>query len=422
MSAAWLFRLQTAARRPWLRVALFSLGGVLAALASAFFAPLIPTTLAGTIGSEAVDEILSILAGGMLPVATFSLATMVQAYATVTSTVTPRAVNLLMQDSRAQNAVATFVGAFLFGVVGLIALKTDVYGEQGRVILFGVTLVVIALVVITLVRWVEHLAHLGQVESTIDRIEAAAYAAIRRRAAEPHLGGRPWQPPPPGAPVVGSAATGYVQHIDAGALHRLAEAGGLTLHLAVRPGSFVHAGQALVAVAGAGRDTDLQALAASFTIGGRRSFANDPRFGVIVLSEVTARALSSAINDPGTVIDVIGTLVRVLIGWAERRDAAPEEAPYPRLLMHDDSAAELFEDGFGAIARYGAGHVEVGIRLQKALAALHAVGGPEMRAVARTQSDRALERARAALARPDDVAAVEAAHALVGRETGATPA
>ncbi|MER2266761.1 DUF2254 domain-containing protein [Methylobacterium oxalidis] len=420
MSAAWLFRLQTVARRPWLRVALFSLGGVLAALASAFFAPLIPTTLAGTIGSEAVDEILSILAGGMLPVATFSLATMVQAYATATSTVTPRAVNLLMQDSRAQNAVATFVGAFLFGVVGLIALKTDVYGEQGRVILFGVTLVVIALVVITLVRWVEHLAHLGQVESTIDRIEAAACAAIRRRAAEPHLGGRPWQPPPAGAPVVGSAVTGYVQHIDAGALHRLAEAGSLTLHLAVRPGSFVHAGQALVAVAGAG--TDLQALAAAFTIGGRRSFANDPRFGVIVLSEVAARALSSAINDPGTVIDVIGTLVRVLIGWAERRDAAPGEAPYPRLLVPDDSAAELFEDGFGAIARYGAGHVEVGIRLQKALAALHAVGGPEMRAAARTQSDRALERARAALGRPDDVAAVEAAHALVGRETGATPA
>ncbi|GJE41377.1 hypothetical protein AEGHOMDF_0542 [Methylobacterium soli] len=271
-SANWLYRLRAVSRRPWLRVALYSLAAVLAALASAFFAPLVPPNLAGSIGSEAVHQILSVLASSMLPVATFSLATMVQAYGAADSNVTPRAANLLMQDRSAQTALASFIGAFLYSVVGLIALRTSVYGEQGRVILFGITLAVLALVVATLVRWIDALARLGRIGETIGAIEAAADAAIRRRAKAPTLGGLPWRPAPAGAAPLRATQTGYVQHVDAGALDDLAEANGLVLHLAVLPGSFVHRGHLLAEIVGEADDEVRRSMALAFVIGDRRMF------------------------------------------------------------------------------------------------------------------------------------------------------
>lgn len=415
MSINGLYRLRVAARRPWVRVALFSLAGMLGALAAAFLAPLVPIDVSGSIGSEAVDQILSILASSMLPVATFSLATMVQAYGAATSNVTPRAVTLLVEDTRAQTALASFVGAFLYSVVGLIALKTEFYGEQGRVILFGITLVVLALVVATLVRWIDTLAHLGRVGETVDVIEAAAGEAVRRRAESPRLGGLSWRPAPAGSTPLRARGTGYVQQVEADALQALAEEKGLTLHLAAVPGSFVHRGRVLVEVDGPADDETRDAIARAFVIGDRRAFENDPRFGIIVLSEVASRALSPAVNDPGTAIDVIGTLVRVLSLWSACRAEADEVAIRPRLLVPDITAAELFDDGFTPIARDGAATVEVGIRLQKAFAALRAVGGPGFDEAALRHADLALARARAALALEADVAAIEAARRDVDR-------
>ena len=56
-----------------------------------------------------------------------------------------------------------------------------------------------------------------------------------------------------------------------------------------------------------------KAVAEAFTIGAERTFDQDPRFGLCVLAEIASRALSPAVNDPGTAIDVIGRAVRLLV-------------------------------------------------------------------------------------------------------------
>jgi uncharacterized membrane protein len=111
-----------------------------------------PGDLSTKIGADSVDNILGIIASSMLTVATFSLSTMVSAYSAATSNVTPRATRLVMEDSTSQNVPATFVGSFLFSLVGIVALTTGAYGEQGRLVLFVVTIGVIALIVVTLLR------------------------------------------------------------------------------------------------------------------------------------------------------------------------------------------------------------------------------------------------------------------------------
>lgn len=56
-------------------------------------------------------------------------------------------------------------------------------------------------------------------------------------------------------------------------------------------------------------------LIEAFVVGDQRTFDNDPRFGLVVLAEIADRALSPAVNDPSTAIDVIGTLTRLLCNW-----------------------------------------------------------------------------------------------------------
>ena len=99
MSTA-LYALRRWGRRPFIRVGAFSVGGVAAALVSAVLAPMVPADLGASIGADAVDQILSVLATSMLPVATFSISTIVQAYGGATNTVTPRAVRAARRARR----------------------------------------------------------------------------------------------------------------------------------------------------------------------------------------------------------------------------------------------------------------------------------------------------------------------------------
>ena len=132
MKSKWRWWLGRLVRRIWFRATLFSIAGVLTALLAVAFSPYIPEELPTNIGADAVDKILGIIALSMLTVTTFSLSTMVSAYSAATTNVTPRATTLVMEDSTTQNVLATFVGSFLFSLVGIIALTTGAYGGTRR--------------------------------------------------------------------------------------------------------------------------------------------------------------------------------------------------------------------------------------------------------------------------------------------------
>ena len=163
-------------KRLWFRASLFSLLGVATALLAVVFKDFVPESLPTRIGADAVDKILGIIASSMLAVTTFSLSTMVTAYGAASSGVTPRATTLVMEDTTTQNALATFIGSFLFSLVGIIALSTGAYGEAGRVVLFAVTILVILLVIGTLLRWIDHLSRLRR-ERAVAKVKKAARMA-----------------------------------------------------------------------------------------------------------------------------------------------------------------------------------------------------------------------------------------------------
>jgi uncharacterized membrane protein len=166
------------------------------------------------------------------------------------------------------------------------------------------------------------------------------------------------------------------------------------IYVVVQPGELVSPGEILVYFTA---DLDEENLKRAFTLADRRVFEQDPRFGVIVLSEIAQRALSPGVNDPGTAIDVMTRrLARVLGGYRDEADPS-RKVRLPRVWMSAVTADELVRDAFDPIARDGAGTVEVQIRLQKTLALLSESGDNTMLKAARTASARALELALPAL-------------------------
>ncbi|WP_338663290.1 DUF2254 domain-containing protein [Pararoseomonas sp. SCSIO 73927] len=392
--------------RLWFRGSLFSLAGVAVALAAVFLGPLLPAGASRRIGADAVGDILRILASSMLTVATFSLSTLVSAYSSATANATPRATTLLMEDSTAQNALGTFIGAFLFSLVGLIALSTGLYGEEGRSLLFLATLAVVAVVVLTLLRWIDRLPRMGRVAETMERVEEAAIAALREAALAPSFGAAPAPPgPPPGAHPIRAAGNGYIVHLDLEALERAGERlGGLQLRLV--PGKLVHRGAVLAWSREVPDGAAEAAVRDAVLLGRDRSFGQDPRFGLLVLAEIGSRALSDGINDAGTAIRVLAGGLRAFDAWANPGEARGEAARYPHLAIPALDPAELVADFFRPLARDGAGNPDVMARLLKSLAALPELGGEGLRGPAEAEARRALALAEAAIALPEELEAL----------------
>jgi len=123
--------------RLWVRplvMCILSVGAV-------FFAKMVDVPKIGQFVPEITLESLGILlttiSASMLVIATFAVASMVAAYASASSTATPRSFSLVISDDVSQNALSTFLGAFIFSIVALTALKNGYYDKAGRFTLFA---------------------------------------------------------------------------------------------------------------------------------------------------------------------------------------------------------------------------------------------------------------------------------------------
>lgn len=407
--ARWLWQLKRIISTLWFRATIFGIIGVITAMLAFYFRHAIPEDVSQKIGADAVDSLLNIIASSMLAVTTFSLSTMVAAYSAATTNVTPRSTKLLLEDKVSQTALSTFLGAFIYSLVGIVALKIGIYGSSGRLILFVVTIMVLAVIVLTLIRWIEYLSRLGRVSETINRVEQAARRATMARIKSPYLGGVKLKAkeftPPEGAHTITSKNIGYIQFIDMDALSAIAEQEEGQIYIQSLPGAFVTPSRTLAYITGIDAEKFSKKIEQAFVTSDDRSFEQDPRFGMIVLSEIASRALSPAINDPGTAIDVIGTSVRVLALWGDQEVTVDEGyAPqYPRVHVAPLAYQDIFDDIFLPIARDGAGMWEVALAVQKALIALSHYPDAEFRAAAIATSKKALLFAEQSMRLPAEV-------------------
>lgn len=395
--------------RVWLAPALAAVLGVALSLAAWLLNGVAAPGAVPDVSAASLDTMLSILASSMLAVATFSLGIMVSAFTASATSATPRATELVMRDESTRTAIGVFIGAFVYAVVAKTALSVEIYGAVGRALLFGATLAVLALVAARLVMWVGTLSTLGRMDDTLARIRGTAEETLRRHRREPYLGGVR----APGGTLLGDEVrctrAGYLTHIDMASVQAAAESAGAVCHVRVRPGAFVVPGMALAVTEGGAVDADR--VAGAFVVGSRRSFDQDPRFAFIVLGEVGQRALSPAVNDPGTAIRVISIATELLVGASAAGD--PEEvapARFGSVTVPELDEGELVRELFAPIARDGEGVFEVAMRIQKLLAMVAAAGPRAVAEAAMAQAGESLERSLGALTLRRERTELEDAH------------
>lgn len=384
----------------WPRVTLYAVASGAVALLGVFVGPLLPDIDALRFEASSVDSKLSILASSMLAVSTFSLGVMTSAFASASSSATPRVTQLLLADRTSQSVLATFLGAFVFSLVGIITLEFGIYGPQGRLILFAATILVYLIIVATFVRWIQMLRTFGRLGDAVARVEEVAIEAFDERIHAPFLGCQPLHSStaiPATAIALAAGTAAYITHIDFSALESAAAEKGARLYLPASPGSFVFPAEALAWIdpGPSGTDDDFLArIRQAFSLGDSRTFHQDPRFGMVVLSEIASRALSPAVNDPGTAIIILTHGVRILSRWKDRSEP---EIHYPHLWLETLSVGDLCDDFFRPIARDGAGLVEVQQWLQHAFIGLTEAQPETFSKACRRHSAEALARAELAL-------------------------
>lgn len=404
------FFLSRLGERLWVKP-LFS---CLLSIAAAFLARVaddaFPQTGLPDVSEDSLETLLSIISSSMLVIAVFAVGSMLSAYASASSAATPRAFPVVVSDDVSQYALSIFVGAFIFSIVGLIALMNGYYGSTGRFVLVVITVTVFGVVILGFVKWVDSIARLGRLETTIVKVEAVACDAMERNRKWPTLGGNRLSDAPDGEPVYGNCV-GHVQRVDMEELQGLAEKYDLNIYVGALPGQFVMPNQPLawVALPEQEHDADIDAIAKAFRIGKARTFEEDPRFGLVVLSEIASRALSPGINDPGTAMEIMDTLLRVFTRWSQTEEEEPA-MKCTRVWVPDVSVEGMFDDAFNAIARDGAGNIEVMLRLQSALASLSSMDPEHFGETARTHARLALDYAEQALQLPGEKEKVQAAY------------
>ena len=385
----------------WFRPFLFCLFSISVALLANQADGIGIDDLVPNVDKESIGGLLDILSASMLVISIFAVASMLSAFSSASTTATPRSFKIVVTDDVSQNALSIFIGAFIFSIVATIALDNGYYEKAGKFTLFLFTIMLFAVVILTFLRWVDRISRLGRLEHTINKLESVATKSLSEYIEHPYRKALQIKSQFDEGNAVKCNSIGYVQHLNLEALQLLAEEKDLKIRLNCLPGNFVNKNYT-IAHFSTNQDLEIDQIPKlinkAILVGQTRLFDEDPRFGLISLTEIASRALSPGINDPGTAIQIIGSNERLFFLWHKENGNRNEtKIAYNRLEVPEISMEDFFNDAFRPIARDGADNIEVMLRLQNAFKSLATINNSDIKENAVRNSKDAYKRAEKAI-------------------------
>ena len=291
-----------------LRAGLVQLLCVLAGLGLGLLLPRITTD--ATVASTRVTDVLIGVGFGVLGLVTiiYSLLFLVVQWAF--TSLSPR-LTLFRDDPIIWRTFAFAVGVFVFSVTTALVI-----GDQQKVsVIVPAAEIVAVLAALALIRTLQTKAFASiQLAPTLAAVAGQGRGIIADLYPRPYPASRP-----PGAPlpprrraIIWPQRQAILQQVDLGRL--LAAAGGAVIVLRAGMGDTLQQGAPIADLHG-GEAADAQILAGLVT-GRERTFDQDPLFAFRLLADIGMRALSSAVNDPATAVQVLDTtesLLQVLV-------------------------------------------------------------------------------------------------------------
>ena len=402
-------------RRRRLRVGITQLFYVLAGVALGLLLPSI--TVGFTVPQAGAAQMLFAVGAGLLTFigVVFSLLFLVVQFGS--TTFTPR-LNLFHSAPIVWHAFAFYTGVLVFAFVA--ALSTS--GDDRMTGLVPIVTIVLLLVAIALFRSLQMRAFSSiQLASTLAQVTQRGRQILDgvypdKSLPEAGTAHGPRALPNGARDVIWTAGPGIVQAIDVPRILNAARDADAVVEIVVPFGETVQQ-HAPVAVVHGSADPSLDAaVLKALRTGPERTFEQDPALAFRVLVDIALRALSPAINDPTTAVQVLDSkesLLRMLI----RRDLDVREVTGPRgsarvllpLPVWDDYVALSFDE----LIEMGADHVQVRRRLERLLRDLIALAPASRRAPLQLRLD--------GLASGRPTVALDGPTAVLSERSGAQP-
>ena len=293
-----------------LRAGLVQLLCALAGLGLGLLLPRI--TFESTVASTRVTDLLVGVGFGVLGLVTiiFSLLFLVVQWAF--TSLSPR-LNLFRDDPIVWRTFGFAVGVLVFSVTTALVI-----GDQEKVsVIVPAAEVVAVLAAIALIRTLQMKAFASiQLAPTLAAIAGQGRGVLADLYPRPYTPGRkPTAPlPPRRRAVLWPHRQAILQQLDLGRL--LAAAGGAVIVLRAGIGDTLQQGAPVADLHG-GEVTD-EAVLAGLVTGPERTFGQDPLFAFRLLADIAMRALSPAVNDPATAVQVLDTIESLLQALVSR--------------------------------------------------------------------------------------------------------
>jgi uncharacterized membrane protein len=369
----------------WLIPMLFAVSGAALALITlgidkATDYDLIPKALTGP--PTAAQAILTTFIGALVTLISIVMTVITVAVQLAMQQFSPRIVRPLLQDRRTQ----CMVGLFAATLVYALFLVPQAYSHEGGVgpempglsILTAEVLMLAS--VIALILYVHQAGQSMRVSGLIDLVGNQTHEMIKMTYPEP---GSPLADVA-GSDVIASPESGAVYRIEYDALVEEGHRADVEFELVPAMGDFVAYGAPLVRIKGDGESAvDRNKVRQLVWLGGERSHADDPAYGIRKLVDIAVRGLAEPFEDPTTTVmalDRVHALMRMLCNRDFPDGRYSDEDGVLRLTVPVVGWDDYVWLAFTELRVAGAGSPQVPRRLRAALEDLLEVAPPDRRA------------------------------------------
>lgn len=309
----------------------------------------LPFTL--SMSSQSAMWVLSTVAGAMMTTAGVVFSLTVVSLQLASEQFSPRVMRSFIRDRVSQGVIGLLVATFFYCILILPSLSGEATDPAPQISL-TVALLLTLVTVLGIIVHLDHLSrglqvgNLARVISTEGQNLAVDFDTVPpglRPVAEKAT------PAPKDAAVVPSRTSGWVSQVDVLQALR-AVPGSTTVRLETRVGAYIHAGEPMFSVWPAPPPGSAEKLAGAMEIADARTMLQDVDFAIRQLVDIGLRALSPAVNDPTTAVEIIlrlGSLLRTLLTTAlapaTLSDQAGRVFMQPWNLDHKEYIEHAFE-------------------------------------------------------------------------------
>jgi uncharacterized membrane protein len=290
-----------------------------------------------TYSPSTATTVLSAIVGATAALTGFVVTVAVLVVQMAIGTFSARFMRLWYRDPLLKAVLAFLIGTLAFSFSLLRRVETDFVPNLGVSIAGGLVLISLLLFVVFLDQYLHKLRPVYVASLGVGYVHREFARLVEALDASDVFAG-PYSPDGlvPSL-VVRSTSAGAIQAIDIDGLVSWARKHDCLLVLQHHVGDFIPTHATLVKVYGNRSDmTGERKLRGMVALGTERTVEQDPAFAVRVVVDVAAKALSAAINDPTTAVQVLDELSEVLrtIGTTDLEHAQlPEDDPHPRGLV-----------------------------------------------------------------------------------------